>query len=141
AWASRGIALPGAKRGVWGGIVLGCLVLPPRLSAQEPKLSLTLVGHTAEVRCLAISPDGKVLASGGADNTIRFWDVASGKEQATLKDAAVFWVESLAFSPDGKTLASGIGGSGVRLWDVGTHKATTLRKKVSQYACPLVLFS
>jgi len=45
---------------------------------------------------VAISPDGKTIASGGADNTIRFWDVASGKEQATLKNASVHWVDSVA---------------------------------------------
>src|SRR5262249_865534 len=106
------IVTPVSNLVVWLGITLGCLASP--LSAQGPRSRATVAGHTDEVRCVAISPDGKTIASGGADNTIRFWDVASGKEQAMLKNAAVYGVDSVAFSPDGKTLASGIGGSGVR---------------------------
>ena len=118
------------------GITLGCFASP--LSAQQPTLRATFEGHTAEVRCVAISSDGKTLASGGADNTIRFWDVASGKEQATLKKAADYGVDSVAFSPDpdGKKLASGSGGNRIQLWDVGTRKDTTLLNRNSEFAAP-----
>jgi WD40 repeat protein len=132
---------PAGQHAMRLGITLAALLFASPLSAQEPKLRATFEGHTDDVRCVAISPDGKTLASGGIDNTIRFWDVASGKEQATLKNAAEYGVESVAFSPDGKTLASGIGGSGVKLWDIGTRKDTILRDKVSEYASPLVAFS
>ena len=57
---------------------------------------------------MAFSPDGKTLASGSMDKTIKLWDVATGKEQATLK-GHTGWVSSVAYSPDGKTLASGSG--------------------------------
>jgi len=133
-------ATPVGKHALWLGITLGCLVWSSPLSAQEPKLRLTFLGHTREVQCVAISPDGNTLASGSADNTVRFWDVASGKEQATLK-AAKYCVDSVAFRPDGKTLASGSGGNKIQLWDVGTRKGTTLFYKLSQYASPLVVFS
>jgi WD40 repeat protein len=89
---------------------------------------------------VAISPDGTRLASGSVENTIRLWDVGTGKELATLK-AAEYGVDSVAFSPDGKTLASGAGGNKVMLWNVGIRKGTTLFDKLSQYASPLVVFS
>jgi len=55
---------------------------------------------------VAISPDGKTLASGSKDKTVKLWDVATGKEVVTLK-GHTDPVLSVAFGPDGKTLASG----------------------------------
>jgi WD40 repeat protein len=80
---------------------------------------------------VAFSPDGKTLASASWDQTIKLWDVQTGKELATLK-GHTGWVTSVAFSPDGKTLASAGGerseessGSAdrtIKLWDVQTGK-------------------
>jgi WD40 repeat protein len=126
---------------VWVGIAFVYWAVSSPLGAEAPRPRLTLRGHTDEVRCVAISPDGKVLASGGADNTIRFWDLATGKEQATLKKAAIHWVDSVAYSPDGKVLASGAGGNTIKLWDVGTRKARALLEKDRQFASPKVVFS
>lgn len=68
-----------------------------------------------EVKSLAFSPDGSILASGG--HTIELWDAETGDEIQTLRD----WADSLAFSPDGKRLASG-GFESLNLWDVATGK-------------------
>jgi len=66
------------KRVLW----LACagLVAASPLLAQEPKLRDTFKGHTGFVLSVAFSPDGKTLASGGLDNTIKLWDVKPGKE-------------------------------------------------------------
>ena len=46
---------------------------------------LTLAGHTERVMSVAFTSDGKTLASGSYDGTVRLWDVATGQERATLK--------------------------------------------------------
>jgi WD40 repeat protein len=86
--------------------------------------------HADEVMCLAASPDGKLIASGGKDWCIRLWDAATGKEVRRIEAPAGFtdpeWdpisIVSLDFSPDGKTLVSGANDTTVRLWDLVTGK-------------------
>jgi WD40 repeat protein len=94
------------------------------LPAHEPKLQNTMEGHSEGVYSVAWSPDGKTLASGSYDQTIRLWDVATGKTTATLKTRGGDHVTSVAWSPDGKMLASGSYDQTIRLWDVATGKTT-----------------
>jgi WD40 repeat protein len=73
------------------------------------KLDKTLEGHTTRVWCVAFSPDGKVLASGGnaeigVPTELKLWDIGTGETKVTLTERATKrWV---AFSPDGKHLAT-----------------------------------
>ena len=77
-------------------------------------------GHT-KVNSVAFSPDGKTLASGSDDHTVRLWDVRTGELLHTLEEHT-YLVLSVAFSPDGKTLASSDGGNTIRLWDTHTFQ-------------------
>ncbi len=70
---------------------------------------------------VAISPDGKTLATGIHDNATKLWDVNTGKLIHTLTGHAGE-VKSVAFSPDGKTLASGSQDGTIKLWNVSTGK-------------------
>jgi WD40 repeat protein len=65
----------------------------------------------------SFSPDGKFLASGSNDNTVRVWEVGSWREVATLRGHRDR-VYSVSFSPDGKFLASGSGDNTVKVWEV-----------------------
>jgi len=87
------------------------------------------VGHTREVSSLAVSPDGKWLASGSVDLTVRIWDT---KSRACVKvlEGHDGEVKSLAFSPDGNVLATGEMYKKVRFWDVASG---TLKRTVTGY--------
>ncbi|WP_367275326.1 AAA family ATPase [Microcoleus sp. CAWBG58] len=86
-----------------------------------------LVGHSYGIWSVSFSPDGKILASGGHDSTIKLWDVSTGKELTTLTGHK-YPVYSVSFSPDGKTLASGSVAHTIKLWDVATGKEITTLK-------------
>lgn len=114
-----------ARTGIWLTVVLLAALLgkPPAEAVAPPTRLNTLRGHTGEVLSVAFSPDGKTLASGSVDRTIKLWDVRTGKNTATLS-GHTNWVYPVAFSPDGQTLASGGYDSTIKLWDVKTGKNT-----------------
>ena len=81
-----------------------------------------LIGHEGKVLAVAISPDGGLVATGGADRTVRLWNPGNRTPLlATLKGHSGA-VEALAFAPDGKTLASGGLDTSIRLWDVAGRR-------------------
>ncbi len=76
------------------------------------------------VEALAVSPDGRTLASGSFIGEIGLWDMASGTLLHSFTDPGI--ISALAFSPDGRMLASGSSDHAVRLWDVAD--GTALRR-------------
>ena len=83
----------------------------------EITLLQTLKGHSDPVQSVAFSPDGKTLASGSADETIKLWRVRDGRLLKTLTGHSDE-VESVAFSPNGQILASDSRDNTIRLWQV-----------------------
>lgn len=97
--------------------VVGAMIVKPflpRLRARPP--SLIYRGHSAEVRALAWSPDGKCLASSAYDRTVQVWNAADGNHIFTYQKHYFDVSKSLAWSPDSTRIAS-IGGGGVSLWN------------------------
>src|SRR5262249_44458915 len=72
-------------------------------------------------RSAAINADGQMLASGGADGTIRLWDVPTGKELRRLVDPGDA-IYQLVFAPESKLLVSTSAQNNCRVWDLATGK-------------------
>jgi len=90
-----------------------------RWKTSDGSLQRSFEGHLDAAYALAVSPDGKLIATGAYDQKIRLWDTATGKEVALLKghNGAV---NGLSFRPDGKVLASASADRTVKLWSIPT---------------------
>jgi len=95
-----------------------------RMFAWPPPAPATLTGHSDQVNAVAMHPEGKLVATGGSDQMVIVFDVATGRPQRTLAGQFVQYgqtvqagpVNSLAFSRDGEVLATGTQSGMVRLW-------------------------
>ena len=98
------------------GAFSDCPVLLRETSRYTPLRALR--GHTALVRDMAFSPDGKRLASASDDRSVKVWDTGTGLALLTIRRAG-FEPRSVAFSPDGYLLAAASGGPNgkVLIWD------------------------
>ncbi|KAF4945037.1 hypothetical protein FGADI_12296 [Fusarium gaditjirri] len=92
----------------------GWIVLKPKMDKNWDNCLQTLEGHYGAVLSVAVSPDNQLIASGGRDETVRIWDIATGVCRHTLEghDDAIY---SITFLPDGQSLASA--STTIKIWD------------------------
>src|SRR5205807_1105745 len=88
-------------------------------------------GHRGAINGIALSPDGKMLATAASDKQVLLWQVPTGKELQALRGHQG-WVHAVAFMPGGRALASASQDGTVRLWDAATGKEvrTLLRQRL-----------
>ena len=100
-------------------LLVPIFLLPTR--AATAQLKATLEGHTDNVWSVAFRPNGVMLASASWDQTVRLWNVNTGRLLHTLT-GHTNEVLSVAFSPDGQTLASSDWDGSIRLWNPNNGK-------------------
>ncbi|QDU54473.1 protein kinase domain-containing protein [Aeoliella mucimassa] len=108
---------------VWSPDQVGGLELATRLSdgRQVASPAIVLEGHTGAVRSVVFDPaDPSVVLSGGHDNTLRLWSLATASEIKTLRGHGSR-VESVAMAPDGSHAASASQDSTIRVWNVAGY--------------------
>jgi len=88
------------------------------LNVTKPK---KIEGHRWGVSSVVFSPDGKLLASGSGDYTVRIWQVDTGECIKILKGHTTN-VDTIAFSPDGKFLIAGVRNGEIWIWNIENNK-------------------
>lgn len=107
-------------RNMWIKDAFPWLESPPIMDRQWGDNFATFRGHMDWVRSVAFSPDGKLIASGSDDSSVRVWDAETGTTQHRLKTRSG-WIYSVAISSRG-IVAAGSNDSSITMWDLATGR-------------------
>ncbi len=88
--------------------------------SEKPELILQ-TGHSQKAEGIAFSPDGRYVATGSVDHTIKIWEAATGRELRTLAGHTGA-VKAVAFSPDARLLASGGNDGRIKFWELASGR-------------------
>lgn len=97
----------------------------PKRDAQVSKDGVQVVfqtGHAGGIRTVALSPNGRYIASSGQDAVVKIWDVAAGQEIRTLTGYGMLGADQLVFSPDNARIITAEIGSGVKVIEIASGR-------------------
>jgi WD40 repeat protein len=131
-----GLAPWASSWALWGGLPTPTSAAGPELllaAAESPaaptrtdpvrtiEIEIDPVDEEAAVpTCVAISPNGQLVAAGADDHRVRLWNLSDGTLLTQLREH-VDWVRAVAFHPSGKKLLTGGDDHAVLIWDLETH--------------------
>jgi WD40 repeat protein len=96
----------------------GSLIAATECTIEKPLIQPQL-GHSGPVQSVSFSPDGRYALSGSQDQTLKLWDISSGREVRSFQGHS-HRVFSIAFSPDGMYALSGSEDKTLKLWDINS---------------------
>jgi len=89
---------------------------------ESPALVRNLEGHTMEVNTCTVTPDGRHVVSASGDETLKVWELGSGRTVATLAGHTAY-VTACVMTPDGRHVVSASGDETLKVWELGSGRA------------------
>ena len=108
--------------------------LHPALDPPGTPLLRTLEGHSDGVAFVAVTPDGKCAVSASFDNTLKVWDLATGRALRTLEGHSAS-VSGVVVTPDGSRVISASWDNTLKVWELGSGRALRTLEAHSDWVC------